>query len=95
MVLSHRVFLHRNHIELDKMIRSHVNGQALRNNPNNKPVFVVRTSGGRIRHASSVEILGPSKLVCSGKRPMPAHAKGYDRPVAWIQTNSLVHIFND
>jgi hypothetical protein len=75
-----------------KLTRMHVNGQALRNNPENNPVFVVRTSGGRIRHASGVEILGPSKLVYNRKRPMPAHAKSYDRPVAWIQTNAPVLI---
>jgi hypothetical protein len=74
------------------VIRIHVNGQALRNNRDNNPVFVVRSSGGRIRHASIVEILGPSKLVYNRKRPMPAHAKNYDRPVAWIQTNAHVLI---
>jgi hypothetical protein len=78
-----------------RLTRIHVNGQALRNNRDNKPVFVVRTSGGRIRHASGVEILGPSKLVYNTKRPMPAHAKSYDRPVAWIQTEAPVLIFND
>jgi hypothetical protein len=77
------------------VIRIHVNGQALRNNRDNNPVFVVRTSGGRIRHALGVEILGPSKLVYNRNRPMPAHAKRYARPVAWIQTNAPVLILND
>jgi hypothetical protein len=77
------------------VIRIHVNGQALRENQDNKPIFVVRYSGGRIRHATQVEILGPSTLVYNRKRPMPAHAKSYDRPVAWIQTEAPVLIFND
>jgi hypothetical protein len=77
---------------MKKLTRIHVNGQALRNNRDNNPVFVVRSSGGRIRHATEVEILGPSKLVYNRKRPMPAHAKNYDRPVAWIQTNARVLI---
>jgi hypothetical protein len=80
---------------MKKLTRIHVNGQALRNNRDNKPVFVVRSSGGRIRHATQVEIRGPSKLVYNRKRPMPAHAKNYDRPVAWIQTQAPVLILND
>jgi hypothetical protein len=78
-----------------KLTRIHVNGQALRENQDNKPVFIVRSSGGRIRHASRVEILGPSRLVYNRKRPMPAHAKDYDRPVAWIETNSSVLLINN
>jgi hypothetical protein len=58
-----------------KLTRIHVNGQALRDNKDNKRVFFIRSSGGRIRHASQVEILGPSTLVYRRKRPMPAHAK--------------------
>jgi hypothetical protein len=80
---------------MKKLTRIHVNGQALRNNRDNNPVFVVRSSGRRIRHATQVEILGPSKLVYNRKRPMPAHARNFDRPVAWVQTEAPVIILND
>lgn len=72
--------------------RIHASGQDMRRNPKKKPVFVVRGDDGSIRQGTRVFIAGPSVAVYEPQSPLTPHAEGYQRPVAWVETEAEVMV---
>lgn len=75
-----------NQCSTGKIKRIHVNQHVIKankKNGENQPVFTVKTSNDNI-YGREVEILGPSKMVYSPKKPLSCGAK------CWCETTAEV-----
>lgn len=69
----------------------HVNRQHIAMNANdrgNRPVYTIKSKGGRVRYAREVHIKGPSKMVYDGSQ-LNCGAR------AWIETDSELELVDE